>query len=147
VGLSTIQGFALASGRPCLGVSALDILAARIQGAAPHLVAMMDAFRGEVYAALYDGLGHLLGDRRAIAPGAFLAEVPAASAFLGDGVVRYRGEILRAQPDAILPMRSLYLAGTLARLAAPRLAAGEGAGPETLRPIYLRGADVRKDGR
>jgi hypothetical protein len=36
------------------------------------------------------------------------------------------------------------VAAALGRLAEPRLAAGEGRGPETLRPLYLRGAQIRK---
>src|SRR5689334_8522168 len=34
VGLSTVQGLALASGRPCLGLSTLDVLAATAVGEA-----------------------------------------------------------------------------------------------------------------
>src|SRR5262245_33700008 len=48
VGLSTVQGLALAGSRPCLGLSSLDVLAARIRGTAPALVAWVDAYRGEV---------------------------------------------------------------------------------------------------
>jgi hypothetical protein len=54
--------------------------------------------------------------------------------------------VLAACPGALLPDRSLFLAGTLARIAAPRLAAGEGAGPAALRPVYLRRADIGKGG-
>ncbi len=57
VGLSCVQGLALASGRPCLGLSTLDVLAARIAGAAPTLVAAMDAYRGEVYACVFESDG------------------------------------------------------------------------------------------
>src|SRR2546423_923590 len=35
VGISTVQGLALAAGRPCLGLSTLDVLAATIRGEAP----------------------------------------------------------------------------------------------------------------
>src|SRR4051812_29396863 len=45
VGLSTVQGLALAAGRPCLGVSTLDIVAALARGEAPTLVPMIDAGR------------------------------------------------------------------------------------------------------
>ena len=44
-------------------------------------------------------------------------------------------------------MRHAFLAGTLVRVGAARLAAGEGAGPEALRPLYLREADIRAGGR
>ena len=147
VGLSTVQGLALASGRPCLGVSALDLLAARMRGAAPHLAAMIDASRGEVFAGLYDARARPLAQAQRIEPEAFLARVPPGAAFLGDWVRPHESELRAAHPGAVLPERSLFLAGTLVRVAAERLAAGEGAGPERLRPLYLREADIRASGR
>jgi tRNA threonylcarbamoyladenosine biosynthesis protein TsaB len=147
VGLSTVQGLALASGRPCLGVSALDLLAERVRGSALHLAAMIDAGRDEVFAGLYDGEARPLGEALRIAPGAFLARVPPAAAFLGDWVLEHEADVRAAHPGAVLPRRSLFLAGTLVRVATARLAAGEGAGPEALRPLYLREADIRPSTR
>jgi len=143
VGLSTVQGLALGSGRPCLGVSALDVLAARVAGVAPATVAVMDAYRGEVYARVYDGEGRPTGPPAVEAPAAVLARAPAGAAFVGDGVERYP-EIFGSRPEAVLAARGLYLAGSLARLAAPRLRAGEGTAPADLRPLYLRAPDIRK---
>src|SRR5678815_3522473 len=69
VGLSTVQGLALASRRPCLGVSTLDVLAAAITGEAPTLVAMVDAARaGQVFAAVYDAEAHRRGEPESAAP-------------------------------------------------------------------------------
>jgi tRNA threonylcarbamoyladenosine biosynthesis protein TsaB len=143
VGLSTVQGLALGSGRPCLGMSALDVLAARIAGAATVTVAVMDAYRGEVYARVYDGAGRPSGPPSVEAPEALLARVAGGAAFVGDGVERYR-ELFLSRPGAVLPARGLYLAGTLGRLAAPRLRAGEGTAPAELRALYLRAPDIRK---
>ena len=47
---------------------------------------------------------------------ALLEQVPEAAAFIGDAVGRYRAEILAARPRAVFPDRSLFLAGTVARL-------------------------------
>src|SRR5262245_21467161 len=56
VGIATMQGLAVATGRPLIGVSALDALAALASSPAVHRVATwVDAWRGEVYAALYEG--------------------------------------------------------------------------------------------
>ena len=69
VGLSTVQGLALAAGRPCLGVSTLDIVAALAKGEAPTLVPMIDAARsGHVFAALYDGEARAREQPQADAP-------------------------------------------------------------------------------
>jgi tRNA threonylcarbamoyladenosine biosynthesis protein TsaB len=144
VGISTIQGLALASPRPCLGVSTLDALAALVtEGAAPRL-AMMDAGRDEVYAALYEADGQLEGERRVGTVETFLAEVTGEVTFVGDGAERYREHIQAALPRALVSPGPWFVAAALGRLAEPRLAAGEGRGPETLRPLYLRGAQIRK---
>ena len=147
VGLSTVQGLALASGRPCLGVSTLDVLAAAIAGEAPTLVPMVDASRaGQVFAAVYGPDAHRREDPQSVAAEAIAGRVVGPLAVVGDGADRYRPEIVARRPDALFPRRSLYLAATLARLAAPRLAAGEGTSPGALRPLYLRAADIRRSG-
>jgi tRNA threonylcarbamoyladenosine biosynthesis protein TsaB len=143
IGISTVQGLGLASGRPCLGLSSLDVLAARMRGAAPCLVPMIDAHRGEVYAGLYDAEARLQGPWRVEAPSALLESVPEDAAFLGDGALRHREEILRLRPRATFPERSLYLAGTLGLVALPRLRAGEGGSAAELRPLYLRSPQFR----
>ena len=144
VGISTVQGLALGTGRPCLGIPALDALAARMRGCAPCLVAVMDAWRGEVFTSVCDASGQPLGPALVEPPESLLARVPDGAAFLGDGAVRYREKILARRPRAVFPERDLFLAATLARLAAPRLAAGEGGPPEWLRPLYLREPDIRR---
>jgi tRNA threonylcarbamoyladenosine biosynthesis protein TsaB len=144
VGLSTVQGLALGTGKPCVGVSALDVLAARNAGAAPAIVALMDAYRGEVYGALYDGEGGIQGRASVERPEALVARVAEVAAFVGDGAQRHRQLVLSLRPRAVFPARSLFLAGTLGRMAAPRLARGEGVPPAELRPLYLREPDIRR---
>ncbi|HLA79501.1 MAG TPA: tRNA (adenosine(37)-N6)-threonylcarbamoyltransferase complex dimerization subunit type 1 TsaB [Vicinamibacteria bacterium] len=143
VGLATVQGLALAAGVRCLGLPTLDVLAARIAGTADALVALMDAQRDEVFGAVYDGAARLQGDRRIGVVESFLEALPERTAFLGDGVAQHRDRILARLPTAVFPPRSRYLAGTLGLLAEPRLAGGEGAPPDALRPLYLRGAHLR----
>jgi tRNA threonylcarbamoyladenosine biosynthesis protein TsaB len=144
VGLSTVQGLALGAGRPCLGISALDVLAARIAGVATASVALMDAYRGEVYGAVYDEAGRMVGAASVERPEALVARTPEVAAFIGDGAQRHRELILALRPRALFPVRSLFLAGTLGRLAVPRLKRGEGIAPAELRPLYLRKPDIRR---
>jgi tRNA threonylcarbamoyladenosine biosynthesis protein TsaB len=147
VGLSTVQGLALAAGRPCLGVSTLDIMATLVKGEAATLVPMIDAGRaGHVFAALYDAEARAREEPQAVPPGLVAERTSGPVALLGTGAERYRAEILARRPDALFPLRTLYLAGTLARLAEPRLRAGEGIAPGALRPLYLRPADIRPSG-
>jgi tRNA threonylcarbamoyl adenosine modification protein YeaZ len=144
VGLSTVQGLGLASGKPCLGLSSLLGLAAQMRGTAEVLVPIMDAYRDQVFAAVYDSDLTVQREPAAVDLGALLAELPARSvAFLGDGATRYRERLLQARPDAVFPERSFFLAGALGRLAAPCLAKGEGVAAGALRPLYLRTPDIR----
>jgi tRNA threonylcarbamoyladenosine biosynthesis protein TsaB len=143
VGMSCVQGLALAGGRKCVGLSTLDVLAARIAGAAPTLAAVMDAYRGEVYACGYAGDGTRVGDTVTEIPAEAFRRVPPGTAFIGDGAIRHRALIEAAVPGAIFPRRSPFLAGTLGLLAEPVLAAGGGVDPSELRPLYLRGTGAR----
>jgi tRNA threonylcarbamoyladenosine biosynthesis protein TsaB len=144
VGISTVQGLAMASGGRCVGVSTLDALASLCQGAAPHVVAMVDGFRDDVFAGVYDAAGHPAGPALVAPPERVLEQLPAGRvALVGDGAQRYRARILEARPDAAFPVRSLFLASAVAALAAPLLERGGGVGPGELRPLYPRGADIR----
>jgi tRNA threonylcarbamoyladenosine biosynthesis protein TsaB len=146
VGIGTVQGLALAADRPCAAISALDVLAARAAGTADRIVALMEAYRGEVFGAIYDGLGRPLGEPQAAPLAALLAQVPDGAAFIGDGADRYRSTIAAARPAAVFPRRSLFLAGTLALMGEAVLAAGRGVPARDLRPLYLREASIRKPG-
>ena len=142
IGLSTVQGLAIGHPAPCLGICALDALAARMQGEAERLVALMDAYRGEVYAGVYDRRARHLEGPLVVPLERVLEGLSGEVAFLGDAVAGYRDRIVDAMPEARFPDRDLFLAGTLGRLAEPRLAAGEGVAASLLRPLYVREADA-----
>lgn len=146
VGIGTVQGLALAAGRPCAAISALDALAVRAAGSAEWIVAVMEAPRGEIFGAIYDSEGRPRGEPVAAPLAAFLEGVPDGAAFIGDGAQRYRPAIVAARPAAVFPRRSLFLAGTLAVMGEAVLAAGRGRPASELRPLYLREADIHKAG-
>lgn len=58
VGLACVKGLAEALGKPAAGVSNLQALASL--GTAPLRAALIDARRGEVYAAVYDAAGRIV---------------------------------------------------------------------------------------
>lgn len=146
VGIATVQGLALAARRPCLGLSTLDVLAARVRGAATALVAAIDAYRDEVYLGVYDAEARPQGPPRVGRPEALSATLPRGAAFVGDGAQRYQDAFAAGCPGASFAQRSLFLAATLGQLAVPRLQAGEGGAAGSLRPLYLRGAPIRTPG-
>jgi tRNA threonylcarbamoyladenosine biosynthesis protein TsaB len=143
VGISTIQGLALASSRPCVGVSALRALAAGVVGRAPRIVALMDAFRNEVYVQVFDAAARPLAAPSVGGLAALLPSLPAQAAFVGDAVAALRSELARRLPGARFPERSPLLAPEVAGLAAGEAAAGRLLYPDALRPLYLRAPDLR----
>lgn len=147
IGISTVQGLSLASGRPCLGISALDVHASRIVGESHSLVALMNAYRDEVYAGVYDASGVASAPPAVQAIEAVLERTPAGAAFVGDAVAPCLEIIEAGCPQARFPQRSAALAGPLALLASVRLAAGAGIAAEALRPFYLRGTEFRRSAK
>lgn len=146
IGLSSVQGLALASGRPCIGLSALDVLGGASAGSARTVFVVMDAFRSEFYSASYDATGTLLGPARVGSLEQALAAAPSGAAFVGDAAVTQRARIEALVPGAQFPAVDLFLAAALGRAALRRgLAAGVPAAE--LRPLYLRGAGVRLPSR
>jgi tRNA threonylcarbamoyladenosine biosynthesis protein TsaB len=143
VGLGSVQGLALASGRPCVGLSTLDVLALSAAGSSGTIVALVDAFRGEVYSGVYDAAGAPCGERKVGPLADLLAGLPPGTAFVGGPVGGSREAIRAAVPGAVFPDTRDFLAGTLALAALRLVRAGAAVAPADLRPVYLRSADVR----
>ncbi len=143
VGLSSVQGLAIASGGRCVGVSALDVLAAAAAGRGEAIIPLMDAFRDEVYWGVHGADG----ERRA-GPSVgrledVLAAAPQGAAFVGDAVAKGREAIACALETAVFPEIDLHLAVPLGRIALARAATGQTILPTDLRPLYLRGVAIR----
>jgi tRNA threonylcarbamoyladenosine biosynthesis protein TsaB len=94
VGLSTIKGFCLASGRPVVGVSSLDLIAQNVSAApGQDICVMTDAKRNMVYAAIFR---HEKKDLKRI--GSYLllevkdllTRIQKDTVFVGDGIALYR---------------------------------------------------------
>jgi tRNA threonylcarbamoyladenosine biosynthesis protein TsaB len=162
VGIATMQGLAFAAGKPLIGVSALDALATAAGGSASRnapqvrVATWVDAWRGEVYAALYEG-GREIEPPTVALPAALLTHlrtlVPAHRewCFIGDAAQTYRSLILAAMGDAasIADPATPLLAGTIALLAAECARAGEMPPPHAIRPLYVRrpDAELARDAR
>jgi tRNA threonylcarbamoyladenosine biosynthesis protein TsaB len=95
VGISTARGLGLSVGLPVIGVCSLDALGRALQerGDAEAALAVMDARRGEVFAALYGAGGARLWDPLVAAPDALaerLAQLDAPPPAAGSGALRFR---------------------------------------------------------
>jgi tRNA threonylcarbamoyladenosine biosynthesis protein TsaB len=145
VGIAAMQGLAFAAGKPLIGVSAFDALAelTREPAGARLIAPWVDAWRGEVYAAVYQD-GAQVDPPVVTHPDRLLERLQGHSvAFVGDGAAAYRERILAASGiDAVLvdPLTP-PLAATIARLAAAAAAGGELPPPHAIRPLYVRRSD------
>jgi tRNA threonylcarbamoyladenosine biosynthesis protein TsaB len=155
IGIATIQGLALVHGRRVAAIPVLDALAHAVTDGLPEgalIGAVMDAHRGDVFAALYRVAAPATSQLAELSEiegptvgrvGPLLARWRARSAlpaiFVGDGAVLSAAEIANQSPDArVLP--APLLGGVLGRLAIARAASA--ADPAAARPLYVRRPDV-----
>lgn len=141
IGIATARGLAQAGGLELVGVSSLVALAAGARARTPVLAAI-DAKRNEVFAALYHG-DEEVWPECVTSPADLverLAAVGESPLAVGDGAVRFRGE-LEASGAEIPPSDD-----GAHRVRAHNiclLAAGAEAGPlAEIKPTYLRRPDA-----
>jgi len=146
IGISTMQGLAFAAGKTLIGVSGLDALArvADAEAAGRHIATWVDAWRGEVYAALYLK-GREIESPVVAKPEAILdrlANQPAL--FIGDGARTYQDKIQQrtGSPAALAQTPMPLLAGTIATIAGEIASTGAYAPPHAIRPLYVRRTDA-----
>jgi tRNA threonylcarbamoyladenosine biosynthesis protein TsaB len=135
LGIATARALAQGRGLPLVGVSSLDALAA----GAPDVAALIDARRGEVFAAVWSGGDRVLGPV-AIAPAELAASLRPGTPAVGDGAVRFRAELERA--GAVVPEDGSP-AHRLSALEVCRIGAqGRPADRDGLLPDYRREPDA-----
>jgi len=152
VGIATMQGLAFAAGKPLSGVSALDALA--VHGGERGIVATwVDAWRGEVYAALYER-GREVEAPSVELPTRILGRFGGPDeeevgrhdriVFIGDGAEAHAATIRDALGDraVIAEPTAPLLAGTIATLATNAALAGHMPPPHAIRPLYVRRTDA-----
>jgi len=165
IGIATIQGLALTTGRRIVAVSALEALAQTVgaetdgggASAGMFVAAWMDARRHDVFAALYR-----IADAPIFSPDR-LEEIEAPTAadpavtlaawdrhlrnapvvFIGDGAALY-ADIIAGHASSkwrVLADQPL-LAGAIGRMAVVRARRGETIHPDSVRPLYVRRPDA-----
>ena len=150
VGLATAQGLALAYAKPLIGCSAFEALVSLVPCWSGQLCPIVQAHRGEVYAAFYRCQDEVMQETVAgmvLTPAALCADIKERTLFLGSGVSAYGAEVaatLGAQAVCInIVEAETGLAATIARRGHVRLQA---VGPDALpmpQPLYIRPADAR----
>lgn len=96
IGMSTIKGLSMATGKPIVGVSSLDALAYAVHYPACRLCAMVDARKDEVFTATYileSGTLKKTSEENLIGHGALCVDMHDQTVFFGSGAARY-GDII-----------------------------------------------------
>ncbi len=116
IGMATAKGIAFAIGRPLWLVSSLAALAG-VHRAAGTVAAVLDARKGEVYAACFrivDGVPVVVTEAAVMAPAALAGFAAGATAFYGDALAAY--------PEALAALVPAWHAGTPSAVEVARLA-------------------------
>jgi tRNA threonylcarbamoyladenosine biosynthesis protein TsaB len=143
IGIATARALAQARGLEVVPVGSLEALAAGAASTQP-VAAVIDARRGEVFAAVFAPDGTPLLAPAALAPSSLaerLAALPEPVLAVGDGAVRFAAELASAGaavPAAGAPVHRLS-AAHICRLGAGR----EPVDRDALLPTYLREPDAK----
>ncbi len=144
IGVATVKGLSLPSGKPCMGVSTLEAMARGLEGFSENLCCVMDARGGQVYNARFrweNGVLHRLCDDRAIDLQALGAEIGETTQILvGDGADLCYTRLIKSCPGLRLAPPHLRFATAygVAMAALPHLLQGKGVGAQELDVRYLR---------
>jgi tRNA threonylcarbamoyladenosine biosynthesis protein TsaB len=145
VGMAVLKGMALALGKPLIGVSSLEILAERTLDQEQTGVALIDARRNEVYAAVY----RRSGERQVLVDGPRLVRRDGITEILeraGEGAIPCGdadlGEALEGERPLKIGSPELSPAAACARIALSCFRAGAPNELHSLTPLYVRLSDA-----
>lgn len=149
IGMSVMKGLAFATGKPLAGVPTLDALAANVSLVPWGICPVLDARKGEVYAALYQR-GRSPDLERVtpylvVKPQHLVALIKERTVLVGDGLIRY-GDYLAAElGDRMVraPAHLNAIHGTsIAWLAMARLQRGLTENVSACVPLYVRPSEA-----
>jgi tRNA threonylcarbamoyl adenosine modification protein YeaZ len=143
IGIATARGLAASVGLPAKGVCTLDALGRGV-GREGDVLAVLDARRDEIFAALYAADGERLWEPFVALPEDLAqraSELPEPPLAVGSGAVRFRDELasrgieIPDDPDPVHRVAARHVCA---------LAEVRSGGEEPLEPIYLRPPDAQR---
>lgn len=155
IGIATIKGLALATGKPVCGISSLEALAAPFAACSVLVCPMIDARKHEVYFAVYGNEEGRLVEARPVGVGPvshLTGEIKGPCLFVGTGAIAAHDEICEAFGETARLIRfvppgpgaNLINPAVVADLARIRLCEYGPEQLETLVPLYVRPPDAVK---
>ena len=143
VGIAAARGLALATGRPLVGVTTLEVFAAELADNKKDrsIAIALDARRGEVYFQTFDAAGRPLSDAAVLAPRAAAESLSTKAVLAGSGAQLVAAAVSAAGRTVRLSSRDLGPGPDPVVIA--RLAAEKAAPDRPPAPLYLRPADAK----
>ena len=148
IGVSTVKGFGIACGKPCIGVPSIDALAFNAPADAEFIVPVIDAKRGQVYSAMYKKergrvikkAGYFLMPITGL-----MKKVRYPAVFLGDALGLYSREIKDLNKESVFLKEENWYprAGNLIKLGIKNIKKSGKIGLNKLKPIYLYPKDCQ----
>ena len=155
VGVTCAKTMAMLLDKPLAGVCSLDAMAENAPADALNILTVVDARRGQVYAARYERTAGREGTRTAgglrrvldpaiLTPADLRASVPSPAYLMGDAVRACAADF--TQPGFTLAPEERWRiqASVVARLGLAQFRAGRRDDPAALEPIYLRLAEAEE---
>ena len=148
IGLSTLKGLSFATGKPLASVPSLDALAHLSLYCQYPVVAMLDAKKNQVYAAMYETKNGDLkrqSDYLVVDVEDLVKRISQKTLFVGPGAKLYQKrlvELLKDRACFSLAEQSLPSGATVALLGSKRLILGQIEDIVDLEPMYLRKSEA-----
>jgi tRNA threonylcarbamoyladenosine biosynthesis protein TsaB len=149
IGVSTLKGLMLATGKPAVGISSLAALALNVSKSSKMICSVMDAGRGQVYIAYYryneNGLLDQIGTEKTVDPREILHNQEQEIIFVGDGAIKYADILSNTKTKEINIVSVLHQyirASSVGFLGREKYDRNELLNAETFVPVYLRSADA-----
>ena len=147
IGMAAAKSFAMATGKPLVGVNTLEALALASPPGSSLVCSLLDARKQELYAAFYrmdaDGLPRPLGRPAVLPPALLLAEVTEPVLLVGPGAKVYKEQWAAGKEVSRLPDHLCQpSARQVGLLAAGMLAQGKVLEPAGAAPLYVRASEA-----
>jgi tRNA threonylcarbamoyladenosine biosynthesis protein TsaB len=149
IGVSTLKGMMLATGKPAVGISSLAALALNVSKSSKIICSVMDAGRGQVYIACYrynkNGLLDQIGTDKVVNPREIIRNLEQEIIFVGDGAIKYAdilSSIKTKEINIASALKQYIRASSVGFLGREKYDRNELLNAETFVPVYLRSADA-----
>ncbi|MFH2045560.1 MAG: tRNA (adenosine(37)-N6)-threonylcarbamoyltransferase complex dimerization subunit type 1 TsaB [Pseudomonadota bacterium] len=150
IGISSVKGFAEATGKPVAGISTLDALAEQLPETPYLICVMIDARKGEVYSSRYRfvaGMVKKQTQEKNILPEKAIEDINEPCLFIGDGSKLYR-EVIEEKLGGLVHFISdefnVIKASTVALLGIKKFLNNDIEDVASIVPYYIRRSDIKK---